>query len=96
MISTIHDTTIINTGMKERKTNIEIRKPYAVVQCNKFMEGIDKADQYLSYYSFLRKTVKWWEKVVLHLLNCSLFDVFFVYRTLNTKIKVKYKNLCTR
>jgi len=30
--------------------------------------------------------------VVLHLLNCTLFNAFFVYRTLNTNKKVKYKN----
>jgi len=32
------------------------------------------------------------EKVVLYLLNCTLFNAFFVYRTLNTNKKVKYKN----
>jgi hypothetical protein len=58
MISTIHDTTIVNTGRKERKRNMEIKKPYTVVQCNKFMKGIERPDQYLSYYSVLRKTVK--------------------------------------
>ena len=31
------------------------------------------------------------EQVVLYLLNCVLFNTFFVYRTLNTN-KVKYKN----
>ena len=56
------------------------------------MRGIDRADQYLSYYSVLRKTVKWSKKVVLYLLNCALFNAFFVYRTLNTNKKVKYKN----
>ena len=56
------------------------------------MKGIDRADQYLSYYSFLRKTVKCLKKVVLYLLNCALFNTFFVYRTLNTNKKVKYKN----
>jgi len=30
---------------------MEIKKPYAVIQYNKFMKGLDKADQYLSYYS---------------------------------------------
>jgi hypothetical protein len=38
------------------------------------------------------KTVKWPKKVVLYLLNCTLFNAFFVYRTLNTNKKVKYKN----
>jgi hypothetical protein len=29
-------------------TNLEIKKPYADVQYNKFMKVIDRADQYLS------------------------------------------------
>jgi len=31
------------------------------------------------------------KKVVLYLQNCALFNAFFVYRTLNTNKKVKYK-----
>jgi len=50
MISIIHDTTVVNAGRRDRKTNEEIKKPY-VVQYNKFMKGIDRADQYLSYHS---------------------------------------------
>jgi len=92
IISTIHDATIVNTGRKDRKTNTEIKTPYFVVQYNKFMKGIDRADQYLSFHSLLRKTVKWSKKVVLNPLNCDLFNAFFVYRTLNTNKKVKYRN----
>jgi len=55
MISMIHDATVVNTGRKDRKTNMEIKKPYAVALYNKFMKGLDRADQYLSYYSVLRK-----------------------------------------
>jgi len=92
MISTIHEATVVKTGRKDRKTNMELKKPCAVVQYNKFMKGIDRADQCQSYYSVLRKTVKWSKKVVLYLLKCALFNAFFVYRTLNTNKKVKYKN----
>jgi hypothetical protein len=76
MISTIHDATIVNTGRRDRKTNMEIKKPYAVVQYSKLMKGTDRADQYLHYYSFVRKTVKWSKKVVLYLLNCALLNVY--------------------
>jgi len=62
MISAMHDATVVNTGRKDRKTNMEIKKPYAVVQYNKFIKDIDKADQYLSYYSVLKETVKWSKK----------------------------------
>jgi len=92
MMSKIHDTTTVNTGKKDEKTNMEIKKPCTVFQYSKFMKGVDRANQYLSYYSVLRRTVKWSKKVVLYLLNCAVFNAFFVYRTLNTNKKLKYKN----
>jgi len=49
MISTIHDATIINKGRKDRNTNMEIKKPYAVVQYNKIIKDVDRAGQNLSY-----------------------------------------------
>jgi hypothetical protein len=48
------DATIVNTGQKNKKTNMEIKKPYAVVQYNNCMKGGDRAAQYPSYYSVLR------------------------------------------
>jgi hypothetical protein len=84
MISMIHEATIVNTRQKDRKTNLEIKKTYTVVQYNKFMKGVDRADQYLSFYSVLRNFLKWSIKMFLYLLNCALFNAFFVYRTLNT------------
>ena len=77
MISLIHDAIIVNTERRDRKINMEIKKPDTVVQYNKFMKGMDRADQYLSYYSVLRKTVKWSKKVVLCLLNRALFNAYF-------------------
>jgi len=86
----IHDTKIVNKGRKDRKTNMVIKKPYAVVLYNKFIKGIDRANQNLIYYTVLKKTVKWSKKVVLYLLKCVLFKAFFVYRRLNTN-EIKYK-----
>ena len=40
MISTIHDAAVLNTWRKDRETKMEIKKPYAVVQYNKFMKGV--------------------------------------------------------
>jgi len=57
---------------------MEIKKPYAIVQYNKYINDVDRADQLLSYYSVLKKTVKWSKKVVLYLLNSVLFKAFFV------------------
>jgi hypothetical protein len=37
MISTIHEATLVKKRWKDRKTNMEIKKPYAVVQYSKFL-----------------------------------------------------------
>jgi hypothetical protein len=79
-------------GNKNRPVNDEA---YAVVQRNKFPKGVGRADQYLSYYSMLRKTVKWSKKLVLYLLNCALLNAFFVCRTLNTNKKSSSRASCT-
>jgi hypothetical protein len=44
MTSTIHDATTVNTGRKDKTTNLEIKKPYTVPQYNTFIKGIDWAD----------------------------------------------------
>ena len=77
MISMIYDVITVNTGRKDRKTNMEIKMPFAIDQCSKFMKGVDRANQYLSYHSVLRKTVKCSKKVVLYLLNYAFFNAFF-------------------
>ena len=56
-----------------------------------FMKGVDRADQYLSYYSLLRKTVKWPKKVTFWLINCALFNSFRIFQKLNLTSKMRYK-----
>jgi hypothetical protein len=90
MISTIHDATIVNRRRKEGKINMEIRKPYAVVQYNKFIKGVDMADQHLSYYSVLKENCKMVKRrVVLYLLNCALQHVCCVQDTKYKQSKVQ-------
>jgi len=72
----IHDATVVNKGRKERK-NVEIKKPYAIVQYSKFIKDIDRADQCLSYYSVLKKTVKWSKKGgTISAKLCALHCIF--------------------
>lgn len=90
MITTIHDSKMVRTTKKTKKGE-DVIKPNAVLDYNKYMAGVDRADQYLSYYSILRKTVKWSKKLFFYLLNCALFNSFVVYKSLQSDNKVKYK-----
>ncbi|XP_068618055.1 piggyBac transposable element-derived protein 4-like [Battus philenor] len=87
MISTIHNATLTNIQRKCRKTNYTIKKPESVLDYNKYMKGVDRADQYLSYYPIYRKTIKWSKKVCMYLFNCALFNAFCTYKYFNTEQK---------
>ena len=56
-------------------------KPAAVNTYNHNMNGVDMADQLGVYYSFQRKTVKWWRKLVFWLLEVTVVNSYNVYRT---------------
>jgi len=40
------------------------------------MSGIDKADQMISYYDSLRKTICWYKKVGLHVIDIMMHNSF--------------------
>jgi hypothetical protein len=75
MVSTIHDATTVNKGRKDRKTNMEGKKPYAV-QYKKFMKGLDRTDKYLSFYSVLRKTKMYEKSGTVSAKLCSIQHIF--------------------
>ena len=59
MLSTIHDDSVVT---KQRRTRHapggreDMRKPSVVEEYNKYMGGVDKDDQLLSYYGFTHRT----------------------------------------
>jgi len=55
------------------------KKPKCVRDYNTHMHGVDTADQYLAYYPFIRKTVKWPKKVFFYLLQCCLFNSYVTF-----------------
>jgi hypothetical protein len=55
--------------------------------------GVDKSDQLLSYYSFQRKSVKWWKKLFFHLFDLALVTAHILHQ-IRTKQKFRpYKFL---
>jgi len=87
MVSRIHDATTVNKGRKEWKTTAEIKKPYAADQYSQFIKDIEWADQCLSYYSVLNKTVKWSKRdSIVSAKLCAIQRIYFVQ---DTKYKLK-------
>ena len=64
MLSTIHNDSISEISRRLRSSvgGVEsVEKPVMIQEYNKFMGGVDKADQLVTYYGFAHTTKKWWK-----------------------------------
>ena len=78
MLSTSSTATM--TTVTSRRMHDGIVIPLVVDTYNHHMNGVDLADQHAVYYSFIRKTIKWWRKVVFWLLETSVVNSYILYR----------------
>lgn len=76
-ISTAHVPQLVEVQNKFKK---KITKPLDIVKYNENMSGIDRADQMISYYSCPSKTVRWYKKVIFHLLDIAMWNSFYIYK----------------
>lgn len=100
MLSTVpdHASTLIDTGKKNRK-NEEILKPQCVLDYNNAKKGVDYSDQMASYYTTLRKSLKWYKKVVLELLTgTTMVNSWIVYNKItgNKMTMVQFREVVAR
>uniref|UniRef100_A0A8C4NJI7 PiggyBac transposable element-derived protein domain-containing protein n=1 Tax=Eptatretus burgeri TaxID=7764 RepID=A0A8C4NJI7_EPTBU len=55
-------------------------RPLSVLQYNQFMGGVDRSDQYRSYYSVGRTSKKWWCYILWFLVNLSIVNAWLLFR----------------
>lgn len=60
----------------------EIKKPEAILNYNRFMSGIDRKDQMMSYYPCERKTLRWYKKLGIHIIYMCLINSFFYIKNM--------------
>ena len=78
MISSCHAATEEWTGRMKRYDGTATYKPSCILEYTKNMGGIDLSDQLLTYYTFLRKTGKWWRKLWVHMLNMLVLNAYIL------------------
>lgn len=88
MLSTKHDLTQNKTGKKNRK-NEDIVKTQIIIDYNKGKQGVDLSDQMSSYFSPLRKTIRWYHKIAFeYLLSTSVVNSLILYKQNFPKTKI--------
>ena len=85
ILSTKYGGNVINTGRTNRRDQEPIRKPSAVHHYNQHMNGVDLFDQHMSYYTFSRKTMKWWKRAATHFVHMAKIQAFILHRKLSNK-----------
>jgi len=79
MLSTAHAGRIVEGSRRNRSGNL-VKKPDCLLAFNDRMCSVDRLDQLFSDYSPLRKTLKWYRKVVLQVLDMAMSNAFLLYR----------------
>jgi hypothetical protein len=80
MLSTIHVPDMVLTNKIDRVTNKPIAKPLCIKDYNENMGLVDKSDMQISFSECVRKTIKWYKKLFLHLLDLSMLNAYILYK----------------
>ncbi|XP_050551705.1 piggyBac transposable element-derived protein 4-like [Spodoptera frugiperda] len=75
-VSTEHNSEYIQT--QNKYGNISF-KPKVQVKYNKYMRAVDKHDQMLSYYCAEHKTLRWYKKVIIHVIQINIINAFLMF-----------------
>ncbi|XP_043262470.1 piggyBac transposable element-derived protein 3-like [Colletes gigas] len=91
MLSTKHAPIMISTSDSTHRGRPPKQKPLAILAYNNGKSGIDRSDQMASYATTIRKSIKWYRKLALHLLlGTSIVNAHIVYqRATNKKIEIR-------
>ena len=87
MITSLHQNQMVNVEVWQRgqRERVPQQKPACVTQYNMSMNGVDKLDQNLVYYPFIRRSAKWTKKFVTYLFEICMFNSFIIYKAQNPR-----------
>lgn len=91
-LTTFHTPALVDTNKLDRITKTPIRKPNVVVDYNDHMGGVDLVDQVTSAYPSMRKSLKWYKKYFLHIMDICLYNTMVIFNCLNLE-KKNYLNV---
>ena len=93
LVTTFHgpDTAPYVHKMKQRTRSgtrqvqeVHLDRPIAIGEYTKYMQGVDRLDQLMKYYSFLRKTRRWTKKILFYFIQIGLHNSYILYLKYST------------
>ena len=79
-MSTVEESKLVQTGKINPRNGQPVLRPSLVVSYDKYMGGVDRSDQMVSYATFNSRTLKWWKRVFFHVLSLSVLNSYLLYK----------------
>jgi hypothetical protein len=79
MLTTLHSDAMRQTGKQDRHTKQQIEKPHCVIDYNKNMGAVDRTDMMITSIECIRKSLKWYRKFFLHLLDITVLNSYTLF-----------------
>ncbi|KAL7637886.1 UNVERIFIED_CONTAM: hypothetical protein RMT77_011498 [Armadillidium vulgare] len=89
MLSNSHENGVTEVSRRSKAGRIQEDIPLCIKDYNKNMGFVDKTDQILHYYTMTRKTIKWYKKLGMHLIQVRILDALGIYN-MDRKKKTNY------
>ena len=85
MVTTCHQDSMqwVEVWRRGNRDKVAQLKPECVVAYNASMNGVDKLEQNIAYYPFIRRSLNWSKKFVAYLFQLCMFNAYVLYRARN-------------
>ncbi|XP_024002130.1 piggyBac transposable element-derived protein 4 [Salvelinus sp. IW2-2015] len=86
VLSTVHTATMSPTGKVDHLTGERKIKPDCVLDYNRKMGAVNKADMINRFVACAWKTTKWYKKIFFHLIDTAVLNGHIVHRQLSGEV----------
>ena len=84
LLSTVDTATDVPTGKTNPRTGEPLMRPQVIASYDKYMGGVDRADQMVSYATYAARTLKWWKRVIFHTISAAILNAYIIYKQTTT------------
>jgi len=91
VLSNFHDPTSYDIIQRKEKSGgkADVKCPTSIIDYNKYMGGVDRADQRKESYSLDRKSRRSWLRIFFNFLNIAFSNTFIIFK-IRTDSDLKY------
>ena len=83
MLSSMHKATMSETNNLDRATGQKVSKPDVVIGYNKYMGSVDVSDFMANSYTEMRRSLKWYKKLVFYLNDVAVTNAYVLFKMVN-------------